>query len=55
VMNVTWMVLVAALVALEKLLPRPGLAVGATALLVAALALGVAFAPAQVPWLTVPM
>ena len=55
VMNVTWMVFVASLVALEKLLPRPGLAVALTALLVAALALGVAFAPGQVPWLTVPM
>jgi predicted metal-binding membrane protein len=55
VMNVTWMLVVAGLVALEKLFPRPGLAVALTALLVAALALGVAFAPAQVPWLTVPM
>ncbi|HXB15631.1 MAG TPA: DUF2182 domain-containing protein [Solirubrobacteraceae bacterium] len=55
IMNVTWMVVVASLVAFEKLLPRPGLAVALTALLVAALALGVAFAPEQVPWLTVPM
>ncbi len=55
VMNVAWMLAVAALVAIEKLLPRRDLAVFGTAAVVAALALGVAFAPAQVPWLTVPM
>jgi predicted metal-binding membrane protein len=55
VMNVAWMIAVAALVAAEKLLPRRDLAVFGTAALVAALGLGVAFAPGQVPWLTVPM
>jgi predicted metal-binding membrane protein len=55
VMNVAWMVAVAALVAVEKLLPRRDLAVFGTAALVAVLGLAVAFAPAQVPWLTVPM
>ena len=55
VMNVAWMAAIAALVAIEKLLPRRNLAVFGTAALVAALGLGVAFAPAQVPWLTIPM
>lgn len=54
VMNVTWMIVVAALVAIEKLLPWDGLAVGATALFIFALALLVAFAPDQVPGLTIP-
>jgi predicted metal-binding membrane protein len=55
VMNVAWMVVIAALVAVEKLLPRVGVAVACTAALVAALGLAVAFAPAHVPWLTIPM
>lgn len=55
VMNVAWMAAIAALVAIEKLLPRRNLAVFGTATLVAALALGVAFAPGSVPWLTIPM
>jgi predicted metal-binding membrane protein len=55
VMNVAWMIVIAALVAIEKLLPRGELAVAGTAVLVAALGLAVAFAPGQVPWLTIPM
>jgi predicted metal-binding membrane protein len=55
VMNVAWMVAVAALVAIEKLLPRRDVAVAGTAVLLAALGVAVAFAPAQVPWLTIPM
>jgi len=55
VMNVTWMVVLAAVVAVEKLLPLRSVAVGASALFVAGLAFAVAFAPAHVPWLTVPM
>jgi predicted metal-binding membrane protein len=54
VMNVAWMVVVAALVAIEKLLPWDRAAIGATALLIAALGLAVAFAPDQVPGLTIP-
>jgi predicted metal-binding membrane protein len=54
VMNVTWMVVVAALVAFEKLWPSARVAIGTTALLVLALGLGVAFAPGQVPALTIP-
>ena len=55
VMNLAWMVMVAALVAVEKLLPREGVAVAGTAVLVAGLGLAVALAPAHVPWLTIPM
>ncbi len=54
VMNVTWMVVVAALVAIEKLLPWSGVAVWGTALFVALLGIAVAFAPDQVPGLTIP-
>ena len=55
VMNVAWMVAIAALVAIEKLLGRAELAIAGIAVLVAALGLAVAFAPGQVPWLTIPM
>jgi predicted metal-binding membrane protein len=55
VMNLAWMIVVAALVAVEKLLPWEGLAIGATAVVVAAVGLGVALAPGHVPGLTIPM
>jgi predicted metal-binding membrane protein len=55
VMNVAWMIVVAALVAIEKLLPWEGLAIGATAVFVAAVGLGVAIVPDRVPGLTIPM
>jgi predicted metal-binding membrane protein len=54
VMNVAWMIVVAALVAIEKLLPWEGVAIGATVVFVAALGLAVALAPDQVPGLTIP-
>jgi len=54
VMNVTWMVVVAALVAAEKLLPWNRATVATVALFIAALGLAVAFAPHQVPALTIP-
>lgn len=54
VMNVAWMVVVATLVALEKLLPRAEVAIGTTVVFFAALALAVALAPGQVPGLTIP-
>jgi predicted metal-binding membrane protein len=54
VMNVTWMIVVATLIAIEKLLPWQRFAIGATAVLVIVLGLGVAFAPDQVPGLTIP-
>jgi predicted metal-binding membrane protein len=54
VMNVAWMIVVAALIALEKLLPWDTPAIGAIALFVAALGLAVALAPGDVPGLTIP-
>ncbi len=54
VMNVTWMIVMAAVVAIEKLLPWDGVAIAATVAFVAALGLAVALAPDQVPWLTIP-
>jgi predicted metal-binding membrane protein len=54
VMNVAWMIVVAALVAIEKLLPSNGFTIAATVVLVAAVGLAVALAPDQVPGLTIP-
>jgi predicted metal-binding membrane protein len=53
-MSVSWMVVVAALVALEKLLPWRRLASGGVAVLLIALALAVALVPEDVPGLTLP-
>ncbi|HEX5224649.1 MAG TPA: DUF2182 domain-containing protein [Solirubrobacteraceae bacterium] len=55
VMNVAWMIVMAAVVAIEKLLPWNGVAIGAAVVFIAALGLAVAFAPGQVPGLTIPM
>jgi predicted metal-binding membrane protein len=54
VMSVTWMVLVAALIATEKLLPSRTVATRGIAVLLAALGIALAFAPEDVPGLTVP-
>jgi predicted metal-binding membrane protein len=54
VMSVGWMVFVATLIAVEKLLPWKAVANRSIAILLAVLALAVAFAPEQVPGLTVP-
>jgi predicted metal-binding membrane protein len=54
VMNVAWMIVLAAVVAVEKLLPSGRIAIGVTVVFVAALGLAVAFAPGQVPGLTIP-
>jgi predicted metal-binding membrane protein len=54
VMSVGWMVLVAALIATEKLLPWRTAATRAIAVLLAVLAVAVAFAPEDVPGLTIP-
>ena len=54
VMSLTWMALIAALVALEKTGPRLLAAKIATATVIAALAVGVLAAPRQVPGLVVP-
>jgi predicted metal-binding membrane protein len=54
VMSIAWMVLVAALIVAERLLPWKAVAVRGVAIVLALLALGVAFAPEDVPGLTVP-
>ena len=54
VMSLTWMIVIAALVAVEKLLPRNAVTVGAMVLFIAALGVAVAFAPGHVPGLTIP-
>jgi predicted metal-binding membrane protein len=54
VMSVGWMVLVAALIATEKLLPWRTVATRGIAVLLAALGIALAFAPEDVPGLTVP-
>jgi predicted metal-binding membrane protein len=54
VMSITWMVVIAALIVLEKLLPWRERAEAVTVVVLLALAIGVAFFPDQVPGLTVP-
>ena len=54
VMSIGWMVLIAALIALEKLLPWKAIANRSVAALLVVLGLAVAFVPAQVPGLTLP-
>ena len=53
-MSVGWMAFVAALIAVEKLVPSPAMASRGIALVLAVLACGVAFAPQRVPGLTLP-
>jgi predicted metal-binding membrane protein len=53
-MSVGWMVLIAALIASERLLPWRALTTTGVASILAALAIGVAVAPARVPMLTIP-
>jgi predicted metal-binding membrane protein len=54
VMSIGWMVLVAAMIALEKLLPWKAVANRSVAALLVVLGLAVAFVPDQVPGLTLP-
>ena len=54
VMSIGWMVLVAALIAVEKLLPWKAVANRSVALLLVVLGIGVAFFAADVPGLTLP-
>jgi predicted metal-binding membrane protein len=54
VMSVGWMAFVAGLIAVEKLLPWKAVANRGIALVLAVLAIGVAFAPETVPGLTLP-
>jgi predicted metal-binding membrane protein len=53
-MSLAWMALIAALIAAERLLPWRTLATSVVASLLAAVAIGVAAAPARVPMLTIP-
>ena len=55
VMSIAWMLLIAALVALEKLLPWRLIAIGVTLTVLALLGAAVLVAPDRVPWLTIPM
>ena len=55
VMSIGWMVLIAVLVAFEKLLPWEVIPSGGTAALVVVLGVAVMFFPDQVPGLTIPM
>jgi predicted metal-binding membrane protein len=54
VMSLTWMVVIAALIVLEKLLPWRETAERVTVVVLLALAISVAFFPGQLPGLTVP-
>ena len=54
VMSIGWMAFIAALIALEKLLPWKAYANRGIALLLVALGIAVAFAPGRVPGLTLP-
>jgi predicted metal-binding membrane protein len=54
VMSLTWMVAIAGLIAVEKLLPRKELANRLVAITLLVLAFGVALAPRHVPGLTLP-
>jgi predicted metal-binding membrane protein len=53
-MSIAWMVLISALIAAERLLPWRKLATTSAAVGFAAIAIGVALAPTQVPALTIP-
>ena len=55
VMSIAWMLVIAALVTIEKLLPWRVIATGATAAVLAVLGAAVMAVPAHVPWLTIPM
>jgi predicted metal-binding membrane protein len=54
VMSLGWMAFVAALIAVEKLLPWKALANRGVAVVLVVLGIAVAFAPADVPGLTIP-
>jgi hypothetical protein len=54
VMSIGWMVMIAALIATEKLLPWKAVANRSIALLLVVLGIGVAFFAADVPGLTLP-
>jgi len=55
VMSIAWMLLIAVVIAIEKLLPWTSITSGVTAAALGLLGVAIVFAPTQVPWLTVPM
>jgi predicted metal-binding membrane protein len=55
VMSIAWMLLIAALIAIEKLLPWTVITIGTTAAVLAVLGLAIIIVPDHVPWLTIPM
>jgi predicted metal-binding membrane protein len=55
VMSIAWMLVIAVLISLEKLLPWTPVAIGTTAVALAVLGAAVVAAPDRVPWLTVPI
>jgi len=55
VMSIAWMLVIAALIAIEKLLPWSVVTVGTTTVALALLAVAIMVAPAHVPWLTIPV
>jgi predicted metal-binding integral membrane protein DUF2182 len=55
VMSIGWMVLIAVLIAIEKLLPWKAVPSGVTAALLVVLGVAVMFFPDEVPGLTIPM
>jgi predicted metal-binding membrane protein len=55
VMSIGWMILIAVLIALEKLLPWEVIPIGVTAALLVVLGVAVVFFPDEVPGLTIPM
>jgi predicted metal-binding membrane protein len=54
VMNVAWMAVIAAVIAIEKLAPWESHSRSGVAVLLVALGITLALAPAQVPGLTIP-
>jgi predicted metal-binding membrane protein len=55
VMSIAWMLVIAALVAIEKLLPWSAITIGTTAFALAVIGVAVMASPGHVPWLTIPM
>jgi predicted metal-binding membrane protein len=55
VMSIGWMILIAVLIAIEKLLPWKAIPSGVTAALLVVLGVAVMFFPDEVPGLTIPM
>lgn len=55
VMSIAWMLLIGALVGIEKLLPWKAITIGGTTVALTLLGAALMFVPDQVPWLAIPM